>query len=104
MTPHDQRRALGPAEPRYTLRHFVGTGRASARTYALALEADAQLAHHTTVIYARATHCRTCGQLCQQEPSASVCRWGCGRIWRIVGASTTEQWEYERVSGLVAGQ
>ena len=89
------------AQPRFVLRHFVGTGRASARTYATALDTDAQLAHHCTVVYERVERCPRCDQLVQQEPAACVCRWGCGRIWRIVGASTSEQYEFERASGLI---
>ena len=88
-------------EHRFVLRHFNGHGRMPNATYHLALEQDAALAHHCTVIYQRATHCPRCAQLLTQEPGASACRHGCGRIWRIVGTSTTDQYEWERASGLI---
>jgi len=91
------------SEPRFVLRQFVGHGRQARTSYTAALDVDALRARHCTVLYERTSNCPTCQQLLFQEPGACACRWGCGRIWRLVGVSVEVQREFERASGLAVG-
>ncbi len=45
--------------------------------------------------------CPKCEKLLVQEPAYSRCRWGCGKLWPIRGASLRQQLEFERRSGLL---
>jgi hypothetical protein len=49
---------------------------------------------------ARPWHCPKCESLLDQEPGYARCRWGCGKLWPIRGASLVRQTEYELCSGL----
>lgn len=48
----------------------------------------------------RPGRCPKCDSLLEQEPGYSRCRWGCGKLWPIRGASLVRQTEYELSSGL----
>jgi len=78
----------------------LAAGRLSVTAHRLYLAADAARARHCTVLYDRVTHCPTCRQLLVQEPGAASCRYGCGRIWRLVAVDPAVQVEFERRSGL----
>lgn len=45
--------------------------------------------------------CPKCEALLYQEPAYSRCRWGCGKLWPIRGASLVRQFEFELRSGLL---
>lgn len=49
----------------------------------------------------RPRRCPKCEELLYQEPAYSRCRWGCGKLWPIRGASLVQQLEFERRSGLL---
>jgi len=49
----------------------------------------------------RPRRCPRCEELLDQEPGYSRCRWGCGKLWPIRGASLVRQLEFERRSGLL---
>jgi len=49
----------------------------------------------------RPRRCPKCEELLDQEPGYSRCRWGCGKLWPIRGASLVQQMEFERRSGLL---
>jgi hypothetical protein len=49
----------------------------------------------------RPRRCPKCEELLDQEPGYSRCRWGCGKLWPIRGASLVDQLEFERRSGLL---
>jgi ribosomal protein S27AE len=46
------------------------------------------------------TRCPRCGDLLAEEGGFLHCRYGCGRIWLIDGASIAAQIEYERHAGV----
>ena len=49
----------------------------------------------------RPRRCPKCDVLLDQEPGYARCRWGCGKLWPIRGASLVQQLEFERRSGLL---
>jgi hypothetical protein len=46
------------------------------------------------------TRCPRCGDPLAEEGGFLHCRYGCGRIWVIPGASVAAQIEYERHAGV----
>jgi hypothetical protein len=61
-------------------------------------EEGARLLHGLAV---RPRRCPKCEALLEQEPGYARCRWGCGKLWPIRGASLLRQLEFELRSGLL---
>jgi hypothetical protein len=67
-----------------------------------ALDSPLRSAQFEEGLHARPLHCPRCGQVLQQEPSSVYCRWGCTRRFVLAGARISDQFEWERSSGLLS--